>query len=287
VAQPQIEAILIQLTGHHGEKHGGRHDYPGYDPISQAITGTCTASARGLPDLPRLASCVDYLCGYLAAWAGWRAVRTRAARRRRGDHAQTSLTAAASLTQLLFQHGEPQFSASGPNAGGRLCALSDGWIFACDGGLTENRASDTVGAALARLKGMGIEAVRVNTVRELADHHEQHPSRTIRFVENSSEGWASKCFVPTWFCFDDAPPEARAVTPRIGSSADAILAEVGYGSADIARLRTSGVVMIRRARGERPDPAPSRPQVVTHWELGDGPRGQTGRTVTGSQERKA
>lgn len=243
-------AILVQLTAHHGEKAGARHDYPGYDPTGQAITGIMLRfGTERCPTYHGLASCVDYLTGYLAAWA---AVSALYARERRGDHrgdwAQTSLTAAASLMQVLFQFEEPPASACGPHAvgrttGQRVYRVADGWIFALgDTDLTTVVQSETVSSALALLAARGIEAMRVNTVRELANEHRARPTRTIHFQSLDKDGWTTECFVPTWFCFDGAAPRARRSAVRIGSSADRILENLGMSTVAIEHLKASGVV---------------------------------------------
>jgi crotonobetainyl-CoA:carnitine CoA-transferase CaiB-like acyl-CoA transferase len=243
-------AILVQLTAHHGESAGARHDYPGYDPTGQAITGIMArfGTAR-CPSYHGLASCVDYLTGYLAAWAATSALY---ARERRGDHrgdwAQTSLTAAASLMQMLFQFDEPPASACGPHAvgrtsGQRVYRVADGWIFALgDTDLTAVVQDATVSAALDALAARGIGAVRVNTVRELANAHRAAPTRTIHFQTLDTDGWTTECFVPTWFCFDGAAPRTRQGAVRIGASADSILESLGLSTSAVAELKASGVV---------------------------------------------
>lgn len=243
------KAILVQLTAHHGERVGARHDYPGYDPTGQAITGIMLRfGSAQCPTYHGLASCVDYLTGYLATWAGVSALYARERRGDgRGDRAQSSLTAAASLMQLLFQRGEPPASARGPHAvgptaGERIYRLADGWIFARgEDDLTALLQGHTVATALAALAARGVEATRVNTVRELADRHRAQPTRTIRFQARDHDGWRTECFVPTWFCFDGVAPESRQGAVRIGSSAADILDELGL-SAQHAALEALGVV---------------------------------------------
>ncbi|CAN5136552.1 CoA transferase [soil metagenome] len=244
------KAILVQLTAHHGERVGARHDYPGYDPTGQAITGIMLRFGTAqCPTYHGLASCVDYLTGYLAAWSAVTALHARERRHDgRGDRAQTSLTAAASLMQLLFQFGEPPASAcgphaTGPSAGHRTYRLADGWIFALgDHDLGELLQGHNVASALDTLAARGIEATRVNSVRELAARHRTQPSRTIHFQAIDSDGWRTECFVPTWFCFDAAVPETRQPAVRIGSSAQAILRSLGLSTNDLAQLEASGAV---------------------------------------------
>ena len=245
------KAVLVQITAHNGERHSARHDYPGYDPVLQAHTGIMTRfGPEGCPTYHGLASCVDYLCGYLGAWAGMTALYAREQRGDgRGDWAQTSLAAAASLTQLLFQFQEAPAYERGPLAKGptdtqRIYKVSDGWIFALSqSDLTVSLEGETVESALARLKAQKIEAVRINTVRELADRHRNQTSRTIRFQAHTSDGLITECFVPTWFCFNDVAAEGRQEATRIGSNADEILQKLGYDHEDIVRFRQNGAVL--------------------------------------------
>lgn len=244
------KAILVQLTAHHGELMGARHDYPGYDPTGQAITGIMMRfGTERCPTYHGLASCVDYLTGYLGTWAAVTALYARERRGDgRGDWAQTSLTAAASLMQLLFQFEEPPASACGPHAvgptpGRRTYRVADGWILALgDSDLGPLLEGETVTSALDKLADRGIEAIRINTVRELADQHRARPTRTINFQPIDRDGWITECFVPTWFCFDGAAPETRKAAVRIGGSADVILESLGLSAQAIEQLKASGVV---------------------------------------------
>lgn len=242
--------IGIQISAHKGEKPGARDDYPGYDPVIQAITGLMQRfGPKGCPTYHGVASCVDYLCGYLGAWAG---VTALVARERRndgtGDWAEDSLATAATLTQLLLQQTPEPESARGPyatgmNAGERVYQLTDGWIFAQgDHDLSSELSNLSVDAALAGLKKMGIQAVPVQTVKELADRHRENPSTTVDFEKRESDGWENECFAPSWFAFDGDRVASPGAATRIGSDAPAILAELGYSGEDVKRLIASGAV---------------------------------------------
>jgi crotonobetainyl-CoA:carnitine CoA-transferase CaiB-like acyl-CoA transferase len=243
-------AIGVQLSAHRGEKRGPRHDYPGYDPALQGLTGIMMRFGRhGCPTFHGIASCVDYLCGYLGAWAGVTALVARGRRRDgRGDWAESSLAAAATLVQLLLQQTpEPATArgahATGRTAGERVYRLIDGWIFAqASHDLSAELAPKAVADALAELAARGINAVPVQTLRDLADRHRAHPTRTVSFEKRERDGWENECFAPSWFGFEGLPTPRPAAPPRIGSDALAILAELGYTVADVDRLIASGVV---------------------------------------------
>ena len=75
------------------------------------------------------------------------------------------------------------------------------------------------------------EVVDDPQVRHLANvgvmHHEAH-----------GEVWA----VASPFRFEGSRPAMPSAPPALGEDSDAILAAVGYGPDDIARLRTKGIV---------------------------------------------
>ena len=243
-------AIGVQLSAHRGEKRGPRHDYPGYDPALQGLTGIMVRfGTEECPTFHGIASCVDYLCGYLGAWAGVAALAARERRRDgRGDWAESSLAAAATLIQLLLQQTPEPPSARGPYAtgrsdGARIYKVADGWIFAeAPRDMSADLAPMTAAAALADLASKGISAVPVQTLRELVERHRSHPTRTVRFEKRERDGWVNECFAPTWFAIDGVSNARPAAPPRIGSDAPAILAELGYAASDIVRLEDAGII---------------------------------------------
>ena len=259
LAQTNPKAILVQLTAHHGEKLGPRHDYPGYDPIGQAMTGIMKRfGADGCPTYHGLASCVDYITGYLAVWAAVSALFVQAQRAQSGtpalastqnDRAESSLMSAASLVSCAFVHGEPPAHQCGPQALGRTATqrayqATDGWVYAlAREDVSQSIATLSVQDALVWLKQRGIESARVNTVREMADLHRKPSSTTIQFQTKEDAGWVTECFVPTWFCFDGQIAHDRQGAVRIGSSADEVLQELNYSPAQIAQLRAAQVVL--------------------------------------------
>jgi crotonobetainyl-CoA:carnitine CoA-transferase CaiB-like acyl-CoA transferase len=244
------QAIGLQITAHRGERRGPRHDYPGYDPALQGMTGIMTRFGRpGCPTPHGLASCVDYLAGYLGAWAGVTALAWRQRRKDdRGDWAESSLAAAATLIQLLMQQTPEATTARGAHAtgrtaGARVYQLSDGWVFAeAPRDMSAELAPMNVADALANLATRGIGAVRVQTLRELVDRHRANPTRTANFERREKDGWETECFAPSWFAFDGVPEARPPAASRIGSDAPTILSEFGYSANDVERLLDAGVV---------------------------------------------
>ncbi|MGH3529596.1 MAG: CoA transferase [Pseudonocardiaceae bacterium] len=168
-------AIGVQISAFKGARPSTHDDFPGYDPLLQAATGIMTRfGTRDMPLLHGIASCVDYLTGYLGAFAATVALQ---ARERRcdgsGDWVDTSLASGASLTQLLFQWGPPVASAVGPTATGpssfaRLCQQSDGWIFAdASVDVSASLSGLNVADAIASLRMDGILAAPVRSIADL------------------------------------------------------------------------------------------------------------------------
>lgn len=243
-------AIGVQLSAYRGERRARRDEYMGYDPALQGTTGIMTRF--GLPASPSfhgIASCVDYLCGYLAVWAGVAAMAARERRGdKRGDWAETSLATAATLTQLLLQKTPAPPSARGPfatgmNAGERVYRLSDGWIFAQGShDLTQDLGERSVKDALAYLADQKINATPVQTCRQLADRHRDNPSATVKFVKRERDGWETECFAPAWFGFDGKAGERPPAAARIGADAHSILAELNFTPQQVDQLVSSGAV---------------------------------------------
>jgi crotonobetainyl-CoA:carnitine CoA-transferase CaiB-like acyl-CoA transferase len=244
--------IGLQITATRGERHGPRHHDKGYDPSIQGTTGVMMRF--GGPETPTfhgIASAVDYLCGYLGAYAGVLALYARERRGdERGDWAETSLCNAATLIQLLFQRSGGELPASargqlatGMTAGERVYRLGDGWIFAqAPRDITADLGDRNRADALAWCAQHNIPAAPVQTCKELADRHRDAPSRTVRFEKREKDGWATECFAPTWFAFDGEPQPRPPAASRIGADGRAILRDIGYAPAGVDRLVTDGVV---------------------------------------------
>ncbi|HRH85791.1 MAG TPA: CoA transferase [Rubrivivax sp.] len=245
------KCIGLQITAFRGERRGPQDNDLGYDPSIQGPTGVMERFGdKGAPTYHGVASCVDYLCGYLGAFAGITALYAREHRKDgKGDWAQASLAPSATLTQLLLT-GVPKppddirgQRALGRNAFERLYRQSDGWVFVQGSSdLSAELDGKTVAQALGIAKGRKLPAAPVQTCRQMADRHKDKPSPTVYFEKRESDGWVNHCFRPTWFTFDGVPTPRPRATSRIGADAPAILAQLGYSPDDIKRLVASGAV---------------------------------------------
>jgi crotonobetainyl-CoA:carnitine CoA-transferase CaiB-like acyl-CoA transferase len=94
-------AIGVQISAFKGARPSSHSDRPGYDPLLQAATGIMTRfGSSDMPLLHGIASCVDYLTGYLGAFAAVTALQARERRGDdRGDWVGASLASAAALTR--------------------------------------------------------------------------------------------------------------------------------------------------------------------------------------------
>ena len=245
------KCIGLQVTAFRGERRGPQDNDLGFDPSIQGPTGIMERFGNpGAPTYHGVASCVDYLCGYLACFSGVTALYARERRRDgKGDWAQASLAPSATLTQLLLT-GVPKppdnirgQAATGRNAGERVYQLADGWIFVQGkADMTAELAGKTQAQGLAHAKGKGLLAVPVQTCRQVADRHMDKPSPTVYFEKRESDGWVNHCFRPTWFTFDGVPTPRPRATSRIGADGPAVLAQIGYSADDVKRLVASGAI---------------------------------------------
>ena len=132
--------IYCHVTAYFGMRDYEWADRPGYDPVLQATTGIMNRyGGEGKPELHGLASCVDYLTGFSAAYAIALALyRKKASGSDQGELVRTSLAQGAQLVQAPFMHKSnsrgPGSEASGQQALGehalnRIYKAKDGWLF--------------------------------------------------------------------------------------------------------------------------------------------------------------
>ncbi|VVE58510.1 coA transferase [Pandoraea anapnoica] len=260
VAAINPATVVVQVSAFKGEFAGAFDDRPGYDPLLQAIAGIMSRfGTPGLPLLHGIASCVDYLTGYLGAFSALTALQARERNGgKRGDWAETSLASAASLVQFPFQwtsSGLPECAvgpkATGPNQASSLLQQADGWIFVEANGSLPELTGLSVNDAIAEAKRQGARAVPVQTIAKLRERFLEHPSSTVSFRQSDCQGLEVTLLEPTWFQFDGAPLGHAGDSGRPGADADSILAFLGIDPAEITRMKDEGAVgepdwMIRR-----------------------------------------
>jgi crotonobetainyl-CoA:carnitine CoA-transferase CaiB-like acyl-CoA transferase len=230
-------AIGVQISAFKGARPSSHFDRPGYDPLLQAATGVMTRfGSDDMPLLHGIASCVDYLTGYLGAFAAVTALQARERRGdNRGDWVDASLASAAALTQLLFQFEPAPVSATGPAATGpsptaRLHHLSDGWIFAESAtDISGALAGLSVAEAINWLRRQGSAVAPVRSIATLKARYLKEPSATIRFRTVGKDGLRATLLEPTWFQFDGRALSPPDEPPRPGADAPEVLHALGFG----------------------------------------------------------
>lgn len=142
LAEPELRAlrpelIIARISAYEGPLVGPWANRHGYDPVLQAASGIMTRyGSPRQPELHAIASCVDALTGYSAAFGIALALKQRK-EAGSGCSVATSLAAAANLIQLPFavlNNGpraiEPSGQVSrGENACYRMYRARDGWLF--------------------------------------------------------------------------------------------------------------------------------------------------------------
>jgi crotonobetainyl-CoA:carnitine CoA-transferase CaiB-like acyl-CoA transferase len=241
LAKINPHAIAVQISACKGSRPGSYDDHPGYDPLLQAETGIMTRfGTRDMPLLHGIASCVDYLTGYLGAYA---TVVALLARERRGDGqgdwAETSLASAASLIQLGFQYGPGVASELGPTATGRsatsrLYKVTDGWIYVeGPSDVAEQAETLSMDEANTFLRTKGVRSIPVQSIAALKEKYLAQPSATIRFRTVGRDGLRATLLEPTWFQFEGKALLPSEEPPRPGGDAHEILSSLGYDEAEI------------------------------------------------------
>jgi crotonobetainyl-CoA:carnitine CoA-transferase CaiB-like acyl-CoA transferase len=239
LARINPDAIAVQLSAFKGERPSSHDDYPGYDPLLQAATGIMARfGSSDAPELHGLASCVDYLTGYIAAFGAVVALVARERRpERRGDWVDTSLASAATFIQASFQVTPVPVGAANC-----LRKVKGGWICVEPADADIPGISElTVPEALAAAKSGGIIAAPVQSIAELKARHRGNPCADVAFKTDPGDLPAFN-LRPTWFQFDGSPLPELAAAPAPGANVKEILLELGYGAADIEKMMSVGAV---------------------------------------------
>ena len=239
LARINPDAIAVQLTAYKGELPSSHDDYPGYDPLLQAATGIMVRfGSCDAPELHGLASCVDYLTGYIATFGAVVALTARERRPERGgDWVDTSLACAASFIQASFQ-----VTSAPVGTADCLRQTKDGWICVEPANAKISGIAElTVPEALAAANSAGIVAAPVQSIEELKARHRENPCADVAFKVDAGDLPAFN-LRPTWFQFDGSSLPELAAAPAPGANAREILLELGYGAGDIDEMTSAGVV---------------------------------------------
>ena len=233
------KAIGVQVTGWKGEFETYSDGYPGYDPVSQAGTGMM--SRFGSDDAPQLhgvASAVDYMTGYLAAFAGTVALFARASRGDGvGDWADSSLDSAASLLQFQYQAESPKTGTEKclrQTKGGYICVSPE------DVDLPGIESME-IESAITFAEQRGVIAVPVLTAKQIKERHRDNPTATV-FFRKEGGSFPVLTFRPTWLMFDGELLPKMRQAPLPGADAFEILQTLGYSQPEIENLIDAGVV---------------------------------------------
>lgn len=273
------EIISCQVGAWTGAEGGDWSGDPAFDPVLQAATGIM--SRYGTPQAPTLhaiASCVDYMTGFLATLGITQALIARRAGHG-GSFVSTSLAMGAQLVQFPFMvsHAgwQPGDEPSGQLAKGEgpeqsLYPTADGWAFiGCRPGdsaalaqaLGASEASwDAIAAAtksirftdlqgkLADLPGAGaMPSTRLDAIR--ADRTTDDDATASNWLNSGSfllkrgdhpSGYRTTIPLPTWIRPEKSPVKHLHPAPAPGENTAEVLAEAGHSPDEIAALVEGG-----------------------------------------------
>ena len=256
-----LKPALIQcrIGAYNGPQDGPWARRPGYDPVLQAASGIMTRYGDpGRPELHAIASCVDALTGYSAAF-GMALALLNLPRDGQALTVETSLAAAATLIQLPYaiDYGCQRWSeASGQRATGehalyRLYHARDGWLFVAGlngdptallGALELEAAADDealaarmgdrllnlrVDRAIAWLSGVGLAAVRVQTVAALAPVLTARSGRSVHLTARNIEGLGRVVVAPGQQAWSAGALADLSPAEKPGASTELVLRTLG------------------------------------------------------------
>lgn len=249
--------IICEIAAFAGPRPSSLDGRHGYDPVLQMASGI---SARyGTPDKPELhgiASCIDCLTGYSAAFG----ILVALAASKRGNEirmVKTSLVQAANLIQFPYTVGkngsEPSgLSAMGDDCRTRLWPTRDGWIFTAPHGAVQQEAFDAIlgttsfaetasADAIAALRAANIAAVPVERLPKLRQSL-LRAKHSIRAVDKQVGSLTIMQLEPDYIRVDGLPLPSRPPSQKPGTSTTSVLRDIGYTEEAIAALIDTGAV---------------------------------------------
>jgi crotonobetainyl-CoA:carnitine CoA-transferase CaiB-like acyl-CoA transferase len=236
---PNLTVCRISAFG--GPIQSSLDKQPGYDPVMQAASGISTR--YGTPDNPEvhaLASCVDALTGYLAAFGVIAALHSN-----RPQDVGTSLAVAATLAQLPFAFSveQPVSSSScgqqakGSNSDCSLYRCKNAWLFADKKPLTSNSfaiskaklKSLPLDQAMSYLHENGFSVQEVKTIEQLrAELVKAGENNAMGLIQRQHHSLGSIIQVPPAQCrWDGSALKSLSLAEEPGASTNDVLLEVG------------------------------------------------------------
>ena len=277
------DIVECALSAFDGPRAGPWSSRPGYDPVVQAATGiTIRYGTAEAPELHAIASTIDYLTGFFAAFGIATALFKREAIPGEGITVRASLAQSAMYAQLPFSYsfaGRSWNEPSGQDATGwsprsRLHRAADGWVFVhfddvafarfqpslvgdANGSdkdellsrwIAERTMAEVVGEL--QLSGAGVHRVtNLATIRECyeASYAEFDPATfagTFAVLKDADHpsGTTVRAVAPLHARLAGNPLRVGAPSEKHGHSTVAILKEIGFDSQDVRSLQQEGVV---------------------------------------------
>jgi crotonobetainyl-CoA:carnitine CoA-transferase CaiB-like acyl-CoA transferase len=243
----------VPETAWRGPLGGPRKNDPGYDPVVQFGVGI--ASRYGTaeePVLHGLASCIDYITGFLSALGIAQSLIARELGRGSAN-VETSLSMGGQLVQFPYvvdsvnRLNEPEVSrATGYGPAQAVYRAADGWIYLGGRELNKSEVSEAVAcvprtAAVAvrrldelradyELEGIQESPIAADTRSIVMQHFNHHPS-----------GYTVSLLLPTWYRTARTPIAQLRPAPLPGSDTAEVLRDFGFGPEEIAELKERGI----------------------------------------------
>ena len=274
------DVISCQISAWGGSDGGPFKDDPAFDPVLQAASGIMTRfGTQDRPVLHGIASCVDYMTGFLATLGIVQALTARALGRG-GSQVRTSLAMAAQLVQFPFMASATNAVEAVPEPGGQLARggaphqslyrFADGWAYlGCTDadsaalwaklGITANDINDPaailrdLSIADARQRIMAIGSASICDVSTLAairaERTEERGSHGSNWLSGGSfvlvrgehpSGLPTTLPRPTWVRPEHSPIQELAPAPFPGTHTEEVLCEAGMSQTQVADLVESG-----------------------------------------------
>jgi crotonobetainyl-CoA:carnitine CoA-transferase CaiB-like acyl-CoA transferase len=282
VSAANTSAIACQITAWGGPLGGPRKNDPGYDPVVQFGLGI--ASRYGTAEQPvlhGLASCIDYITGFLSALGVAQSLIARELGRG-SSHVQTSLSMGGQLVQFpyvvdsvnrLNEPEVPRVNGYGPAQA--VYQAADGWIYvggressidaiagalhadttSYDGiaarirQLTKREVSDAVAGVphTAVVAVRRLDELRADCEREgIQESPDAADTRSIVMQHfNHPSGYTVSLLLLTWYRTARTPIAQLRSAPLPGSDTTEVLRDFGFGPEEIAELKELGITRDR------------------------------------------